>query len=498
MITPAGVTINDSELSSVRLTEKSSAEQQDFLALLTSALSDTEQGQTSGLTTPVGSDTLRTETDDDPPAPTPDDETPDNLFAAPLTPLLAADRMQTEEWAADVAKPDTSDAASAFAQAREETGKSVRPLVDNAETRQTITQITARDLSPAGTALPEDPAARPQSESASLSATTPTNAVPPDEGSTQWRQSLALSAMLSNAQREAGAGPVVRAVRASSAADEKSLRLPQRSPAAAPPDTRAPMQKTSLLQTGTLVAAPQNDMPSARGKSFAGRHSLSGAPERARANKNGAADPVALSLSARGESTRLPADTALREQVSATALASTTLKTVFPATPLPAPLSEAMLPATASAAPLLSGSPGTPEWRQDLGQHLTFFIRKEQQSAELQLHPRHLGQIHISLRLDDNQAQIQLVSPHSHIREALEAALPALRAQLAESGIQLGQSNIGSESFAKEQSSSFHQTGTLPAATDSGDNGDNSADATLSARVALPAGTRGSTVDIFA
>lgn len=498
MITPAGVTINDSELSSVRLTEKSSAEQQDFLALLTSALSDTEQGQTAGLTTPVGSDTLRqqvTETDDDPPAPTPDDETPDSLLAPPLTPLLAAGRMQTDEWVADVAKSDTSDAASAFAQAREGTGKSVLPLVDNAETRQAITQIAARDLSPAGTALPADPAARLQSESTSLSATTPTNAVPPDEGSTQWQQSLALSAMLSNAQREAGAGPAVRAVRASSAADEKSLRLPQRSPAAPPPDTRAPMQKTSLLQTGALVAAPQNDMPPAHGKSFAGqRHSLSGAP--ARANKNGAADPATLSLSARGESTRLPADAALREQVSVTAQASATLKTVFPATPLPAPLSEAMLPA--SAGPLLSGSPGSPEWQQDLGQHLTFFIRKEQQSAELRLHPRHLGQIHISLRLDDNQAQIQLVSPHSHIREALEAALPALRAQLAESGIQLGQSNIGSESFAKEQSSSFHQTETLPATTDNGDNRDNSADATLSARVALPAGTRGSTVDIFA
>lgn len=44
----------------------------------------------------------------------------------------------------------------------------------------------------------------------------------------------------------------------------------------------------------------------------------------------------------------------------------------------------------------------------------------------------------ISLKVDDNQAQIQMVSPHQHVRAALEAALPVLRTQLAESGIQLG------------------------------------------------------------
>ncbi len=51
----------------------------------------------------------------------------------------------------------------------------------------------------------------------------------------------------------------------------------------------------------------------------------------------------------------------------------------------------------------------------------------------------------ISLKVDDNQAQIQMVSPHQHVRAALEAALPVLRTQLAESGIQLGQSNISGE-----------------------------------------------------
>ncbi|WP_459585883.1 flagellar hook-length control protein FliK, partial [Enterobacter asburiae] len=63
----------------------------------------------------------------------------------------------------------------------------------------------------------------------------------------------------------------------------------------------------------------------------------------------------------------------------------------------------------------------------------------------------------ISLKLDDNQAQLQMVSPHSHVRAALEAALPILRTQLAENGIQLSQSSVSSEGFAGQQQSSSGQ-----------------------------------------
>jgi flagellar hook-length control protein FliK len=62
--------------------------------------------------------------------------------------------------------------------------------------------------------------------------------------------------------------------------------------------------------------------------------------------------------------------------------------------------------------------------------------------------------VQISLKLDDNQAQLQMVSAHSHVRAALEAALPVLRTSLAENGIQLAQSSVSSESFAGQQQSS--------------------------------------------
>lgn len=150
-----------------------------------------------------------------------------------------------------------------------------------------------------------------------------------------------------------------------------------------------------------------------------------------------------------------------------------------------------------TAAPVLSAPLGSHEWQQSLSQHVTLFTRRGQQSAELRLHPQDLGQVHISLKLDDNLAQLQMVSPHSHVRAALEAALPMLRTQLAESGIQLGQSNISSESFAGHQQSSGQQQQSgraqgqdIFAAED---------DAILATPASLQAAARGDgAVDIFA
>ncbi|SUG56266.1 flagellar hook-length control protein [Salmonella enterica subsp. diarizonae] len=125
------------------------------------------------------------------------------------------------------------------------------------------------------------------------------------------------------------------------------------------------------------------------------------------------------------------------------------------------------------------------------------FTRQGQQSAQLRLHPEELGQVHISLKLDDNQAQLQMVSPHSHVRAALEAALPMLRTQLAESGIQLGQSSISSESFAGQQQSSSQQQ--QPARAQHADAFGAEDDIALAAPASLQAAARGNgAVDIFA
>ncbi|WP_253377801.1 flagellar hook length control protein FliK [unidentified bacterial endosymbiont] len=154
--------------------------------------------------------------------------------------------------------------------------------------------------------------------------------------------------------------------------------------------------------------------------------------------------------------------------------------------------------ATVATAPVLSQPLGTPEWQQNLSQHITLFTRQGQQTAELRLHPEDLGQVQISLKLDDNQAQLQMVSAHSHVRAALEAALPMLRTSLAESGIQLSQSSVSSESFAGQQQSS---SGQQQQASRSGHDGrfNEESDELLPTPGALQSVARGNgAVDIFA
>ncbi|WP_039058467.1 flagellar hook length control protein FliK [Enterobacter sp. Bisph1] len=155
---------------------------------------------------------------------------------------------------------------------------------------------------------------------------------------------------------------------------------------------------------------------------------------------------------------------------------------------------------TPVAAPVISAPLGSHEWQQNISQHVTLFTRQGQQSAELRLHPEDLGQVQISIKLEDNQAQLQMVSAHSHVRQALEAALPMLRTSLAENGIQLGQSNISSESFAgqqqQQQASSQQQQGSRSASGElfGADDGE-----ALVTPASLQSAARGNgAVDIFA
>ncbi|TGC18051.1 flagellar hook length control protein FliK [Escherichia sp. E2562] len=150
-----------------------------------------------------------------------------------------------------------------------------------------------------------------------------------------------------------------------------------------------------------------------------------------------------------------PLTTLVAEAQSKAEIISTPSPVTTVTSPLITPHQTQPLPTV--AAPVLSAPLGSHEWQQSLSQHISLFTRQGQQSAELRLHPQDLGEVQISLKVDDNQAQIQMVSPHQHVRAALEAALPVLRTQLAESGIQLGQSNISGESFSGQQQAASEQ-----------------------------------------
>ncbi|MFC3395207.1 flagellar hook-length control protein FliK [Brenneria rubrifaciens] len=112
---------------------------------------------------------------------------------------------------------------------------------------------------------------------------------------------------------------------------------------------------------------------------------------------------------------------------------------------VPSTLPGGPFPLAQPAGTQLNAPFSSPQWQDALGQQIVMFSRNGQQSAELRLNPQELGSIQISLKIDDNQAQIHLVSANSQVRSALEAALPTLRSAMAESGINLGQSSVGGD-----------------------------------------------------
>jgi len=114
--------------------------------------------------------------------------------------------------------------------------------------------------------------------------------------------------------------------------------------------------------------------------------------------------------------------------------------------PAPKPVE---VPATLAIEPKV-GSPG---WDGALGQRVVWMATQHRQVAEMHLNPPNLGPLEVRLTISGDQASAQFVSHHPAVREAIESALPRLREMLADSGIALGNVQVGSESFAQGRAS---------------------------------------------
>lgn len=101
-------------------------------------------------------------------------------------------------------------------------------------------------------------------------------------------------------------------------------------------------------------------------------------------------------------------------------------------------------------------TPDSPQWQQQLSQQILIMHHKGIQSAELRLHPQELGSLKISLVIKSDQAEMSFISGHSQVRTAIEAAMQHLKTALAENGISLGESHVGSDDSS---SSMFNSSG---------------------------------------
>ncbi len=141
-------------------------------------------------------------------------------------------------------------------------------------------------------------------------------------------------------------------------------------------------------------------------------------------------------------------------------------------------------PGTANPASHASSGPalridtplGQSGWHEEMGQKLTWMAGNNRQQAELVLTPPQLGRVEVSLTMNGDQATAIFASPNPAVREALEASLQRLREVLADAGVSLGQTQVGSESpsqssrreergFGADQGVRYAATVVLPGAS---------------------------------
>ena len=90
-------------------------------------------------------------------------------------------------------------------------------------------------------------------------------------------------------------------------------------------------------------------------------------------------------------------------------------------------------------------------WQGEFTQKLTWMASNDKHSAVLTLNPPQLGPVEVSLKIDNGNAAASFVSASQEVREAIESAMPRLKEMLASAGIDLGQTSVGTQSFAQQQ-----------------------------------------------
>ncbi|MBS0356120.1 MAG: flagellar hook-length control protein FliK [Proteobacteria bacterium] len=104
---------------------------------------------------------------------------------------------------------------------------------------------------------------------------------------------------------------------------------------------------------------------------------------------------------------------------------------------------ESAAPAT-SPVPLHVATPaGSPGWPEEVGSRVSWMVGHEESHAQLTLTPPQLGKIEVSITVSGDQTSAQFVAATPAARELIEQSLPRLRELLEQSGINLGQTDVG-------------------------------------------------------
>lgn len=86
-------------------------------------------------------------------------------------------------------------------------------------------------------------------------------------------------------------------------------------------------------------------------------------------------------------------------------------------------------------------------------------INQKIQQVEIQLDPPEMGNIHVKVNLQNEQAAVQFVVQNQQAKDALEQNMNKLREMLAQSGVDVGDANIEQRQASEQSEQGFSQTG---------------------------------------
>lgn len=100
----------------------------------------------------------------------------------------------------------------------------------------------------------------------------------------------------------------------------------------------------------------------------------------------------------------------------------------------------------------------SPEWGAEFGKRIQMLMKNNIQQAELRMDPPEMGRIQVRINMNQDQMNITFTALNANVREALEANMTRLRDMLSETGIQLGETNVGGD-FQQEAQASADGSG---------------------------------------
>ncbi|MDB2705398.1 flagellar hook-length control protein FliK [Pseudomonadota bacterium] len=97
-------------------------------------------------------------------------------------------------------------------------------------------------------------------------------------------------------------------------------------------------------------------------------------------------------------------------------------------------------------------------WGKVLSSRVVWMAREGVQQAQLRLNPANLGPVEVKLHMHNDQVNVSFVAQHAATRDALEQALPRLRENLQENGMNLSDADVSEQASEQESEEGSGET----------------------------------------